>query len=408
MTDYINNPSAGAVVGAIVEYVSDDNYIGVLPANGDAFKLTDYPELAIVLPGGLLPTSNTIGAAIVTGVSGASSVNGTVNTTPVPFTSLSIIPKGFGVSASNGWSIGTNGNGIWIASLFNSVVVRSTDNGLTWAALPSNLGLVHGSSFNVIRTDRKGTWIAGGAADSTLARSTDNGETWNAIQYFTTGGRTVRSLDTDNNGVWVAGLDDGYAARSTDNGETWTALARGLSSGSIRNNRTLYTDRKGTWIVGMDDGYAARSTDNGATWNPLPRGLNSGDIQAHVYRIDTDESGVWVACKINGYASRSTDNGLTWTALPRGLNSGGSSIYSLRTDRKGTWIVGMDAGYITQSLDNGVTWSALPRGLTNAVVSNISDIDVGDDGVWVAIFLDSNAERFKLQGTTTKKQWTLS
>lgn len=125
------------------------------------------------------------------------------------------------------------------------------------------------------------------------------------------------------------------------NHSDWTSMTRGLGTGETFGNfRSLATDEDGVWVAGMDAGYATRSIDNGATWSSLPRGLNAGSNNDKL-AIDTNGNDVWYAVGSDGYTSYSEDNGATWSAGTRGLNSGSTSVdvNDITNDRtNGRWM----------------------------------------------------------------------
>lgn len=306
----------------------------------------------------------------------------------------------------------SDGNGIWIVNVgFAGEMAISTPNlsfrsGLTWSSLVR--GLNSGSITPNIRsvvTDGNGIWVAG-MGNGFASRSTDNGVTWEPLVRGLNAGSATQStlsIATDGDGTWVVGFTGGFASKSTDNGVTWSALPRGLNGGG--STQTIYsiaTDGKGTWVAVFTGGYASRSVDNGVTWSPLPRWLDVGSNVSHAYSVATDGNGTWVAGMDGGYASRSTDNGVTWEPLVRGLNVGGTSsaIMSIATDGKGVWVVGMTSGYASRSTDNGVTWGPSPQGLDSGVINYLNNITTDGKGTWVAAMGSGYASRSVDNGLT--------
>jgi photosystem II stability/assembly factor-like uncharacterized protein len=123
------------------------------------------------------------------------------------------------------------GNAIFAGFLANSgdgKILRSNDDGLTWAMLPIRFPYLATPSFLVTQS----TSLFAGEGDY-LAQTTDNGATWihNLIVP------EVPTTMTASSGVLYFGTTSSGIYRSTDNGATWTAYNQGMI---IRNISALY------------------------------------------------------------------------------------------------------------------------------------------------------------------------
>lgn len=232
-------------------------------------------------------------------------------------------------------SIGTDGNGTWIMASWTKwgdgeQFYRSTDNGATWSGIS---GLMLDGTRAVEYGD--GVWIIGCQFEGDkLHRSTDGGLTWAAIDHAFNGGSGVFSVATDGNGTWVAtgsNLGPGQPpglARSTDNGVTWTSIT---ATGTQGWAYSVNTNRNGKWFVGSENGRSIVSTDDGVTWTqgptlPVPQTLwqvacNDGDI---------------VGAATDGQLVISRDFGITWEVK---FNQNGRWFF-INNDRNGTWLAG--------------------------------------------------------------------
>ena len=77
----------------------------------------------------------------------------------------------------------------------------------------------------------------------------------------------------------------------------WSAVTSGFGSTFIRS---IATDQAGVWVAGGDSGTMRRSTNNGASWSAVTSGFGSASIRS----IATDEAGVWVAGDSRGAMTR--------------------------------------------------------------------------------------------------------
>ncbi|MEZ6084407.1 MAG: exo-alpha-sialidase [Phycisphaerae bacterium] len=336
---------------------------------------------------------------------------------------------------------------------------RSIDNGFTWSApapLNSRADVDITDDFDVqLTTDGAGTWIAVWESSDTLdgaiasgfdilySRSTDNGVTWtaqaplNSNAFTDTLGDFDPQLTTDGAGIWIAawesedslggsiGFDqDILYARSTDDGATWsTPSPLNINADTDLEddgNVQLATDGASNWIAvwdseddlggstGVDrDILVSKSTDGGITWTaPSPLNSNAAvdtgsDRDPH---LTTDSAGNWIAVwtsenDLDGtigtdadiHYSRSTDAGATWTD-PAPLNananadSGGDYRVQLTTDGAGNWVavwesgddlggtIGTDFDVIySRSTNDGVTWTSPAPLSTHAVFDSAEE-----------------------------------
>jgi len=127
--------------------------------------------------------------------------------------------------------------------------------------------------------------------------------------------------------------------------EVWSAVTSGFGSTSIRS---IATDQAGVWVAGGDSGTMRRSTNDGASWSAVTSGFGSTTINS----IATDNAGVWVAVGLSGTMTRSTDDGASWSAVTSGFGS--TFIQSIATDEAGVWVAVGGSGVMTRA--DGLTF----------------------------------------------------
>lgn len=259
--------------------------------------------------------------------------------------SWSTITSGFGTDEIKG--VATNSNGVWIFLSSTGVIRRSIDDGLTLATIG---GTTVTNAVGVIYCGNS-TFVAFGNSNSYVFKSTDNGLTWSALptspipaSYFLTSG-----CSDGLGNIMLGGNASGnaYVLTSTDYGVSWalrlvvagaTVFAVGIGkdakvffiigSGSI--SYTLYTSSltgELASIVGINGSGAA----------------GSGNLCS----IETDGLGIWIFNMVSA-AFRVGNNGDgTIIALPTAIKG------KVATDKNGTWLVGDKV-----STNNAIDFSA--------------------------------------------------
>lgn len=228
---------------------------------------------------------------------------------------------------------------------YYGAVIRSTDRGLSWAAMPfPNSGNLHDVYFH----DALNGFAAG---DSGLFRTVDGGlswgtvatplqEPWRCITF-------VSPLVGFCGGGWFG---TGALLRTSDGGTTW---------GLVFSGATIPVSA--VHFPSADTGYAVqysyswevlKSTDGGANWAALPIGpINSLSNLEALHFLDTD----------NGYAGgwylptfiRTADGGLTWSEVVPG---GSMNVYDLAFTSPQHGIAVGTYGAILHTY-NGVDWA---------------------------------------------------
>jgi hypothetical protein len=147
---------------------------------------------------------------------------------------------------------------------------RSSDAGVTWSpAVPLDPTDFINENVPQVAADSNGTWMVtyqatpipkqGQPATTVVVRSTDNGVTWSSPEVISHND-AYAGIGTDDAGTWivVANKNRGpiHSYVSTDSGDTWTTLGLVGNQGSMRSR--VATDGVGNWVT-VSDGYLAPS-----------------------------------------------------------------------------------------------------------------------------------------------------
>jgi photosystem II stability/assembly factor-like uncharacterized protein len=214
-----------------------------------------------------------------------------------------------------------------------------------------------------------------------LFRSTDGGVTWSAVASELTdvgiAGLVVDPADFEHLLAWMA---FGRVHESWDGGQTWIARWEGL--GNVRPVTAIHRSSSGRLFVGTEDGLF-RWEPATQSWQPL----SLPSIAPTIFTVETNtrDAGIIYAGATDGLW-RSSDDGQTWHHWGNGLE--GKTVTALAlsptADRiafAGTRHLGL---YLT--LDGGVTWLAVWK--DRLATASVRDVLFSNDGTTVYVASD--------------------
>lgn len=221
----------------------------------------------------------------------------------------------------------------------------------------------------------------------TILRSTDNGATW-AIISHTSSATNARAL-AYSNGVWMMTLDVDVseidtALRSTDNGLTWSSVTLGFGVLDNHVKQGLAGNGTGVWIAVSRK--VSRSTDNGATWT-----LTSEAMPAACSGV------LWTGAKFViatfGDAVANSTDGSTLTTRNYGATVTSNALALPVLLENKVVCIDITNGNIFYSVDHGDTWSvaaspALPAPYTGAPGYSVYYDELNDVYRWLATLSD--------------------
>lgn len=219
--------------------------------------------------------------------------------------------------------------GYYYDSVMHFALFKSTDDGLTWTVLNSNL--FQGANISDLIITSSGRLILTTYLSFNAYYSDNEGATWTYTSANTNNISSLASADVHNNTVMVVGSKSNYATQqhvsiSYDGGLTWNA--KQVSATGLEQIRIAYGN--GMWLIYTMFGVVIRSMDDGQTWERLtPVGLPPNKnrlkfLNNKFFLFDNgDETKI----------SYSTD-GITWTTMPvpSGISSVDEMDYDTATD----------------------------------------------------------------------------
>ena len=256
-----------------------------------------------------------------------------------------------------------NQNGHLFTFTFSGIVLKSVDNGDTWAEIQAGManGPVTGLGANKTGLLAAALWCEG------IALSTDQGETWeNQKTLLEQMAACPRDISVNDSGhIFAFGWQLGPMGlfRSLNEGDTWSPL-------NVPSFRMApFINGSGHLFVGGYEGNVWHSVDNGDTWSPLGPGIESYAIQT----VAAGENGEIFAGCFSGIIFRTLDGGANWENIP----VADTAITALACNGQGLVLAGTESGSLFRSGDFGATWvqtASLSSSITDIVIKNEDDI----------------------------------
>ncbi len=271
--------------------------------------------------------------------------------------------------------VGSASGGLW----------KSTDSGLTWAAITDDLPSLGVGAVCVLASDPDivliGTGEGTGAASANLAlgpfgagifRSTDAGATWSPtnISY---GGASMHGFgameDNPITGVVLAAATDGVY-RSTDAGATWTKVQTGGNYSDVKwkpgdANRVYIAKGRDPFFNFQTNNGVRVSTDGGLTFALVGSGQPAGALigKTRLAVTPADPSVIYAHySNANNFQTlgvyRSTDDGATWSLRSSVNQTASQGWYNLAIAADPNNVDGLVSGGTPfyRSTDGGLTY----------------------------------------------------
>jgi photosystem II stability/assembly factor-like uncharacterized protein len=222
-------------------------------------------------------------------------------------------------------------------SEFGGVILMSDDAGLTWVRLGAGPAMLDDDLYAAAHNGADIALVGG--SNGTIVRSIDDGNTWAAVVSGTTG--QINALTFASPTVAVAVGEGGLIHRSTDSGATWMAV----TSGTGEDLMDVHFASAAVGVAVGENGALQRTVDAGATWSAAA----TGGFTQSLSSVRFASADVAVAGSFTDVL-RSTDGGATWTTI----SGVGGTIRFASASVGVAYRAGLD-GYRT--VDGGATWS---------------------------------------------------
>ncbi len=204
-------------------------------------------------------------------------------------------------------SISVSGSGL-VACGSGGGIVYSNDGGVSWT-MPS--GIIPTTSLYTIY--KVGNTIFAGGYDGLIIKSTDNGLTWKAL-YASDGMHcpTIKDFSFVDENVGYIARYNRMVSKTEDGGETWTTVLADTSASGNTLYGVQFLDENNGFVVGKSGtGVSAfyKTTDGGNSWSHL-----IGTFPEHLLGVHFTDSQHGVVCGRDLTLYYTTDGGTTWTA----------------------------------------------------------------------------------------------
>jgi len=244
-------------------------------------------------------------------------------------------------------------------------IYKSTDNGVSWAALPTspsgpNGNIVYGTSYSYDASKTPALRLISTVEGAGIFVSDDAGATWVAKKTGMPSGSLVPMSSATSDGTannWFVALDRFGLYRSTDRGESWTLMANDAVLPSPRFIAKYPASAAGYTFYAATLAGPYASAD-GVNWIKGGAGLPGGTVNNVVF----DNAGVAYAGAADG-AYRFDSETKQWVKLP-GLPAMDQGHLLAR----GNDIYASTNSYGVYKLTNGTQWTPMNTGLPTNLV----------------------------------------
>jgi hypothetical protein len=278
-------------------------------------------------------------------------------------------------------------------------LMKSTDGGLTWADLTSNINLnaklhylggqgFYDTTLGVDPSNASVVYVAGQVSPSTnfggVLESTDGGNTWTDIGIGASGNNGTHAdhhamafdasgnlLDGDDGGIW-------RLQNRLPGSQTWADLNGNLNITTFYGVALHPTDPN-TAYGGSQDNGTEKFTD-ALAWNTI-RGGDGGFV-----RVDGGHPNTVYHEFFGISLERSDDGGVTWASKIGGINTGDPSTfivpYVMDSADSSRLLLGTDRVY--ETLDHADNWNSVGATVFPAVIDSLAAAPTAPDTIYAS------------------------
>ena len=245
---------------------------------------------------------------------------------------------------------------IYLIKSHDSVIWKSSDNGVTWSILTDAFAS-YIIDFDVTGTTTEELFVTvegyGAAYESNILRSSDGGATWQTAPsrwaYYLYDGVAIDPSDTNR----FIGYQTWCGMHFTwDGGATW-AQSGSVFPGIPLHRIGVSPVKDGLMHVQTVNGYNLRSLDAGQTWEFTNYKNEHSGGWGFAFCMNNDQGVYWLAYK---KILQSLNGGLDWKDLTPADFEYPSSI-AVHPDDDSILLCGSQHGVMIRSADAGQTWT---------------------------------------------------
>jgi ligand-binding sensor domain-containing protein len=241
----------------------------------------------------------------------------------------------------------------------NSKVFTSIDNGDSWRLVNTGLNTFPRSDITALALESSTKIYAGTRGDGVF-RSIDAGENWTPVSSNGLNNRFINAINADFPGTFLAGTDAGVFRLNSN--DSWATFKVGLgNSTKVRSVAISYYDGQFSYFAATSDGVFHAIGDQ--NWTPINTDLTNTDVLSFLVPV-FGQAQIWAGTNGNG-AFRSNDNGAHWTRVTTGLTN--SYARSLVASANQVFLGTPGAG-VFRFTDNDNKWIPMNTGLMNTSV----------------------------------------
>jgi photosystem II stability/assembly factor-like uncharacterized protein len=301
-------------------------------------------------------------------------------------------------------------------------VFRSTDLGITWSELPQGTGqsigvdaLIgwadNGTGNNIVVSGSQGSQLVLGNTNQGLVRSTDGGNSFSAIPTFS-GLPAIPSSGIVANKAQGDALFDQLGMYTADGGTTWSTISVSNAGPGVSLSSVLWSNGPSLFVAvsqffALESSQSIlRSTDGGSTWNggfkfvsTIDPGEFNGALIAFVPTADRTGYLLFSATCLNvscqAVVNKSTDGGTTWGPT---TPVGGQITAIVPVPGTSNYLAGFSALSLNNptstlgglySSDDGVTWRGFGSGLPQLKILSLAAKNAAGSPVFASLATDT-------------------
>ena len=214
--------------------------------------------------------------------------------------------------------------------------------------------------------------LAGTGPGGKIYRSIDSGATWTSMGQLGSATK-VLALSYCENGIFLAGTDEGHIYKSTDYGLTWDDIGQLGTATSV--NCLEYCGNGIVFAGTSSGGKLYKSTDYGATWEDM--GQIGGKTDIFCLRHTGPDTLYILFVGAGNTIYRSADGGVTFPIT--NICTGETSVLSIEYLCDGILVAGTNGnGKIYRTTDLGISgWTDLGQQATESKINSIAWIGDG-------------------------------